>query len=158
MKNRGPSTPERVPTGFTLVEIMIVVVIIGLLAAMAVPAIQRYQRRTQNTRFLNDLRVIRDAIEVYTLEKGRYPVDGNAGFPPELNPLFPPEQWSKPTPIGGVWDWDYKQFGFTAGISVYQPTVSAQQMQEIDQMIDDGNLNTGIFRARSNGYIYVMQF
>ncbi|MDD2765670.1 MAG: hypothetical protein PHE83_17040 [Opitutaceae bacterium] len=141
-----------------MVEIMVVVVIIGLLAAIAVPGVQRHQRRTQNTRFINDLRVIRDAIEVYTFEKGRYPVDGAAGFPPELNPLFPPAQWSKPTAVGGVWDWDYKQFGYMAGISVYQPTVSVAQMQEIDRMIDDGDLSKGIFRARSNGYIYILQF
>jgi prepilin-type N-terminal cleavage/methylation domain-containing protein len=146
------------PHGMTLVEVMVVVVIIGLLAATAVPAVQRHQRRTQNTRFINDLRVIRDAIEVYTFEKGRYPRDGNAGLPPELNPLFPPERWSRPTPIGGAWDWDYKQFGFTAGISVYQPTVNPGQMREIDRMIDDGDLDTGIFRSRSAGYIYILQF
>ena len=57
-----------------------------------------------------------------------------------------------------MWDWDYKQFGFTAGISVYRPTVSVTQMQEIDKMINDGDLNAGIFRSRTNDYIYVMQF
>ncbi len=137
---------------------MVTVVIIGLLAAMAVAAMMRYQHRAQNTRFINDLRIIRDSIEVYTFEKGRYPIDGNAGFPPELNPLFPPERWAKPTAVGGQWDWDYKQFGFTAGISVYKPTVSVAQMREIDKLIDDGNLTTGIFRSRSNGFIYIMQF
>ena len=137
---------------------MVVVVVLGLLAALAIPAMQRHQRRVQNTTFINDLRVLRDAIEVYTLEKGRYPRDGNAGFPPELNPLFPPERWSKPTPVGGKWDWDFKQFGCTAGISVYQPTAGVEQLQEIDRMIDDGNLGTGIFRARAAGYIYILQF
>ncbi len=141
-----------------MIEIMVTVVIIGLLAAIAVPTMRRYQRRAQNTRFANDLRVVRDSIDVYTFEKGRYPADGLAGFPPELNPLFPPARWSQPTSVGGVWDWDYKQFGYTAGVSVYRPTASVEQMREIDRMIDDGNLSTGNFRARPDGYIYIMQF
>ena len=55
-----------------------------------------------------------------------------------------------------MWDWDYKQFGCTAGISVYQPMADAAQMQELDALIDDGDLSSGNFRTRSDGYIYVI--
>jgi hypothetical protein len=40
---------------------------------------------------------------------------------------------------------------------VYEPTVSVEQMREIDRKIDDGDLNTGNFRARSQGYIFILQ-
>jgi hypothetical protein len=30
-------------------------------------------------------------------------------------------------------------------------------MREIDQRIDDGDLSTGNFRARSQGYIYILE-
>ncbi|MBP8962017.1 MAG: prepilin-type N-terminal cleavage/methylation domain-containing protein [Opitutaceae bacterium] len=76
--------------GFTLVEIMIVVVIIGLLAAMAVPAFQRIRRNVQNKTFANDLRQIRGAAEQYIMEQSAYPEDGTPGaFPAGLAEYLP---------------------------------------------------------------------
>ena len=143
--------------GFTLVEIMIVVVIIGLLAAMAVPAFQRIRRNVQNKTFANDLRQIRGAAEQYIMEHSAYPEDGTPGpFPPVLAEYLPSGFGAQRTPVGGQWDWDYKQFGCTAGISVYQPAADAAQMQELDALIDDGDISEGSFHARSDGYIYVI--
>jgi type IV pilus assembly protein PilA len=144
--------------GFTLIEIMIVVVIIGFLASLAIPAFQKVRRNTQNNTFANDLRQLRASAALYNLELGGYPPDGGAGFPSEFIPYVPSGIGNRPTPVGGVWDWDYEQFGFKAGISVYQPTADVGQMQEVDRLVDDGNLSTGNFRSRSNGYIYVMEF
>ena len=149
---------RRRSAGFTLVEIMIVVVIIGFLASMAIPAFQRVRRNVQNTAFANDLRLARNAAEQYIMEVGTYPPDGAAGMPSELSPYMPSRINDGPTPVGGVWDWDYEQFGFKAGISVYKPTADAAQMQEVDRLVDDGDLSAGYFRARSQGYIYVIAF
>ncbi len=56
--------------GFTLVEIMIVVVIIGLLAAMAIPAFQKVRTESQKKAITNNIRQITAAADQYFLENG----------------------------------------------------------------------------------------
>ena len=56
--------------GFTLVEIMIVVVIIGLLAAMAIPAFQKVRQSSQDKTVLNNARQLSAAADQYYLEFG----------------------------------------------------------------------------------------
>lgn len=56
--------------GFTLVEIMIVVVIIGLLAAMAIPAFQKVRSTSQQKAVLNNLRQFASAAQQYMLDEG----------------------------------------------------------------------------------------
>ena len=56
--------------GFTLVEIMIVVVIIGLLAAMAIPAFQKVRTASQDKAVTNNIRQLGAAADQYFLENG----------------------------------------------------------------------------------------
>ncbi len=56
--------------GFTLVEIMIVVVIIGLLAAMAIPAFNKVRETSQAKTCVNNLRQISSAKDQYFIENG----------------------------------------------------------------------------------------
>lgn len=58
-------------SGFTLVEIMIVVAIIALLAAIAVPGFLRARKRSQASKILNDLRMIDSAVDQYAIETSR---------------------------------------------------------------------------------------
>ncbi len=54
---------NRSKKGFTLVEIMIVVVIIGLLAAMAIPAFQKVRRNSIAKTMQNDARQVASGIQ-----------------------------------------------------------------------------------------------
>ncbi len=143
----------RPAAGFSLVEIMIVVVIIGLLAAL-----QRVRLRAVASRYLNDARQIRDGAERYAMETGQFPPNGVMSLHAELRGYIPDSLFaSTTTPLGGVWDWDFQQSGITAAISVYQPTASDDLLRHIDRTIDDGDLATGNFRRANSKAIYVIQ-
>lgn len=150
--------PAQSKSAFTLVEIMIVVAIIGLLASLGLPNLLKAGQRSRSTRFAKEIQNAGHAFVQYACITGHYPPDKNPTQMPEgMAPYLKGFLWSQNTPIGGQWDWDYGQFGVSAGVSVYSPKWSSAQMQEIDAMIDDGNLATGQFRQRSSGYIYVLE-
>ena len=136
--------------GFTLVEIMIVVVIIGLLAALAIPAFQRVQRASQNARVINDWRVFSQAFEVYNTMNGAWPANVGPGqiptAPVPMNGDFKVATWQAVTAIGGRWNWDNGlSSGNNAGISISGYICDDAQLAEIDAKIDDGDLTTGNF-------------
>jgi len=145
-------------SAFTLVELMIVVAVIGLLTAIALPLFAKSREGARNARYVGDLRVARQAFILYSMEQSRYPADTTPGIMPAgMQSYFGEFNWTGDTVIGGKWDWDYRVFGVTAGVSVYQPPALMAQMTAIDKIIDDGNLSTGSFRSRSAGYVSILE-
>jgi prepilin-type N-terminal cleavage/methylation domain-containing protein len=155
----APSPLGRISSrGFTLVEIMVVVVIIGLLAALALPAFQRTQRATQNARVVNDFRVFAQAFEIYNSTNGFWPNNVGSGVVPTLPvPMagdFKADTWQAVTTIGGRWNWDNSlSSGGFAGISIANYTCTDAQLTEIDAKIDDGDLATGNFKLVSSSRV-----
>ena len=59
--------------GFTLIEIMVVIVIIGIIGALIVPNIVGRQDQAQVTAAQSDLRALGNALEMYKLDNSSYP-------------------------------------------------------------------------------------
>lgn len=59
--------------GFTLIELMVVMIIIATLAAIAVPAYAHHLRVARETVLRSDLQVMRQAIDSYTVDKQKAP-------------------------------------------------------------------------------------
>jgi general secretion pathway protein G len=59
--------------GFTLIEIMVVIVILGVLAALVVPSVLSRTDDARNVAAKSDLAAIRQALKLYRLDNQRYP-------------------------------------------------------------------------------------
>ena len=69
-------------TGFTLIELMIVVAIIGILASIAIPAYQDYTIRAQVVEAMAITGELKLSVRDYYKDRGRFPVDNeSAGVP-----------------------------------------------------------------------------
>lgn len=60
-------------SGFTLIEVMVVVVIIGILAAVIVPQIMSRPEQARIVKVKQDLLSVQSALDLYKLDNGRYP-------------------------------------------------------------------------------------
>lgn len=60
-------------SGFTLLELIVVVAIVGILATMAMPALKNVPRRAAEAVLKSDLRTFRDIIDQFHADKGHYP-------------------------------------------------------------------------------------
>jgi len=107
------SYPRRVAAaGFTLIEIMIVVVIIGILGAIIVPTFMSRPDQARVTAAQTDLRSIGAALDLYRLDNFQYPsaeqglealVTRPSGFPEPKNynpdgyiKALPTDPWGSP--------------------------------------------------------------
>ncbi|HDL6961245.1 TPA: type II secretion system major pseudopilin GspG [Yersinia enterocolitica] len=59
--------------GFTLLEIMVVIVILGVLASLTIPSLMGNKDRADNQKAVSDLVTLENALDMYKLDNNRYP-------------------------------------------------------------------------------------
>lgn len=85
--------------GFTLIEVLVVVVILGILAAIVVPNIMDKPGQAKITKAKSDIRAIESAFNMYRLDKHVYPTTDEgleslvAG---EYLARMPKDPWDRP--------------------------------------------------------------
>ena len=116
IERRLPARALRVPLapqGFTLIEILVVVVIIGILGAVIVPNLLSRPDQARMTAAESDLRSLANALDIYRLDNFQYPstdqglealVSKPAGFPEPKN--YDPEGYVKKLPAD-PWGTEY---------------------------------------------------
>lgn len=120
-----PSRKARGEKGFTLMELLVVIAIIGILVSLAVPTYRSMVTRAKESVLRHNLFVIRDCIDQYYADKGKYPdsleslvTDGYLRKLP-IDPMTEKDSWKEeeytgqeegqPAPLetqasGGIWD------------------------------------------------------
>jgi prepilin-type N-terminal cleavage/methylation domain-containing protein len=89
--HRGGTVKQRRPRGgYTLVELLTVMVLLSILAALAQPRLHRAILQAKAAVVIGDLDVVKVAVMGYEADHGRWPEEAGPGVvPPGLEPYLP---------------------------------------------------------------------
>lgn len=89
-----PSHPRGCGSGFTLVELLIVIAIIAILTSIAMPNYQDALVSSKCAKFMGDCQAIQTALEVYFADQSQYPPEerypvGSTNMNMDTHPTYP---------------------------------------------------------------------
>ena len=112
-------------TGFTLIEVMVVIVILGILASLIVPRVMSRPDEARVVAARHDIATLMQALKLYKLDNRRYPTTAqglqalvaqptSAPLPEQWRPYLeklPADPWGKP--------YQYLQPGLRGEVDVF---------------------------------------
>ena len=141
----GPACADR--AGFSIVELLVVVLMLGVLAAIALPSYQKVMYRARAARIVNDLHVVRNAAYQYELENEEWPADVNRGVhPPELRPYMAGVEFEG---NGYVLDWDAWDPLYGIAVIVEDPLLESALLATLRE-------SEGAFMRMDDRYTYIV--
>jgi general secretion pathway protein G len=119
-------------SGFTLIEVMVVVVILGILAAIIVPKIMGRPEQARVVKAKQDILAIQNALDLYKLDNGVYPTTEQGLQALVTSPTSPeapnwnPDGYLKSIPID-PWGQPYQYENNDGQIRIYSYGSKGQQ-------------------------------
>ena len=143
MSNSPLALPHR-RNGFTLVEVLTVVIVIGILSGMAVPIYRDVTVRADAARVISDVNTIQLAVAEYLVDNKVHPTSGDIGvMPPQLKDRLPAEfpfawgavkyryrRWALP----GTGTWYKRQANGLPNVAVEIYSSSPVMMKHLDAL------------------------
>ena len=158
MKGRYLHTIDKIRQrayGFTVIELVVVILVLGVLAAVAAPRfIGTVDDATASAEVAN-AKAFFEAVQVFVAQNNRLPNDAGPGtLPADLQGMIPGTMFSTPSPAGGKYDWDGPPPHSTNDLKLSLSagtTASATRFYKImEQAADDGAPGTGWITASGN--------
>ena len=81
---------KRRQSGFTLLEVMVVIVILGILASLVVPNLMGNKEKADQQKAVSDIVALDTALDMYKLDNNRYPTTEQRLEPLGTNPSIDP--------------------------------------------------------------------
>lgn len=146
----------RVHAGFTLTELIAVIVVLAVLAAVAAPKFFDFRTRAAGSSMAGTFKVLRNGYFAYYRDNAAYPPDNDGSYGTfYAKPYFEYNIFERDTPIGGRWNWN--NIGGITDMCIYNVGASPSAdlmaiMTECDRIIDDGNTATGQMRWEGSSW------
>lgn len=156
--------------GFTLVELVVVIVLIAILAAIVTPQIFKVTAKARVSKAVAEYNTIKKALIAFYGDLGGFPPDVGSDTDPGLGynkggwanwngPYI--DRWPDQTPWGGSYDYEYWSLSWAnkdgtlgnevllsiRGGSAYGGTMTERDAINVDSILDDGDLTTGNARG-----------
>jgi len=157
--------------GFTIVELLIVIVVIGILAALVLNTFAGIQRRAKAASMIDGISKADKSLQAWKIGEGivAWPRDSDFGGNPTLDALrsednFEDYMQNAPSVVGyESLTWTYDNDGDIKplcgnsynGVNLVIKFIEDQELvEQVDEQLDDGDLNCGTIRYTSTGILF----